>query len=30
VALSERTFFVPWEAAVMGATYEGAFNAEIE
>jgi len=30
LALSERTFFVPWEAAVMGATYEGAFNAEIE
>ena len=30
LALSERTFFVPWEAAVMGATYEGAFDAEIE
>lgn len=30
LALSERTFFVPWEAAVTGATYEGDFNAEIE
>jgi len=30
LALSERTFFVPWDAAVTGATYEGAFNAEIE
>ncbi len=30
LALSERTFFVPWEAAVIGATYEGAFDAEIE
>jgi fimbrial chaperone protein len=30
LALSERTFFVPWEAAVMGATYEGVFDAELE
>jgi len=30
LALSERTFFLPWEAAVTGATYEGAFDAEIE
>jgi fimbrial chaperone protein len=30
LALSERSFFVPWEAAVMGATYEGGFDAEIE
>lgn len=30
LAQSERTFFVPWDAAVTGATYEGAFNAEIE
>jgi len=30
LALSERTFFVPWDTAVTGATYEGAFNAEIE
>ena len=25
-----RNFFVPWEAAVTGATYTGTFNAEIE
>ena len=30
LAQSERTFFMPWEAAVLGATYEGSFNAEIE
>jgi fimbrial chaperone protein len=30
LAFSERSFFVPWEAAVMGATYEGDFDAEIE
>jgi len=30
LALSVRTFFVPWEAAVTGTTYEGAFDAEIE
>lgn len=30
LAQSERTFFVPWEAAVTGATYEGSFDAEIE
>ena len=30
LAQSERTFFVPWDAAVAGTTYEGAFNAEIE
>jgi len=30
LALSARTFFVPWEAAVTGTGYEGAFDAEIE
>jgi fimbrial chaperone protein len=30
LALSERTFFVPWELAAIGATYEGGFDAEIE
>ncbi len=30
LALSTRKFFVPWEPAVMGATYEGAFSAEFE
>jgi len=30
LAKSIRTFFVPWEAAVNGAAYEGAFDAEIE
>lgn len=30
LALSTRRFFVPWEPAAMGATYEGAFDAEIE
>lgn len=27
---SSRTFFVPWDSAVIGAAYEGAFSAEIE
>lgn len=30
LARSERSFFVPWEAAVTGTSYEGAFDAEIE
>ena len=30
LALSERTFFVPWEAAVVGMNYTGSFTAEIE
>lgn len=30
LAQSTRKFFVPWESAVMGAAYEGAFDAEIE
>lgn len=30
LAQSERTFFVPWDAASAGTAYEGAFDAEIE
>lgn len=30
LAKSTRAFFIPWEPAVVGATYEGAFSAEIE
>lgn len=30
LAQSSRIFFVPWESAVMGAAYEGAFSAEYE
>jgi len=30
LALSTRSFFVPWESAVLGAAYEGAFSAELE
>jgi len=30
LTMSARKFFVPWEPAVMGTTYEGAFDAEIE
>jgi len=30
LALSARNFFVPWEPAVMGAAYEGTFDATIE
>jgi P pilus assembly chaperone PapD len=30
LAKSSRTFFVPWDASVEGASYEGSFDAEIE
>jgi len=30
LAMSVRTFFMPWDAAMTGATYEGAIDAEIE
>lgn len=30
LAFSTRKFFIPWESAVMGAVYEGAFSAEFE
>lgn len=30
LALSDRTFFVPWEAAIVGTNYVGSFNADIE
>ena len=30
LALSERKIFLPWDAAVTGVSYEGAFDAEIE
>ena len=30
LAQSERTFFVPWDAAAAGTAYEGSFDAEIE
>lgn len=30
LAASTRTFFVPWDQAVPGASYEGSFSAEIE
>jgi fimbrial chaperone protein len=30
LAMSKRVFFVPWEPAVVGATYEGVFSAEYE
>jgi fimbrial chaperone protein len=30
LAKSTRTFFVPWDSAISGVTYEGAFDAEID